>query len=1408
MKPAYATILGSLIALGMSLDLWALPQDPVPIHGQVQIQNGANFVQILQQSPRAILNWNSFNIGLGESVRFLQPGQQAAILNRVTGLDPSLIQGTLQANGRVFLVNPNGILFGPQSVVDVGSFTASTLTLSDADFLADRMTLTQDPTRPLAALVNRGEIRVGEGGFVVLVAPAIHQDGLIVANSGQIQLGATRQATLSLDGQGLVSFVVPDGFSPAFQNPQSQRDTVLMSAGQVNDLFRQVVSHPGVLEAASFQGEQLTGGEGLLVHSGQSLAEGRRGGNIRLDSSQTTVLTPGSLLSANGVEHGGSVQLLSRGTTVSGGNISASASQGQGGFAEVSGLHFALGGGLDVSGSNGQHGEFLLDPGNLTIVQGAGPGSLDGSLPTIVNATGGLNESVSTNQISAITGTVTLQATNNVTYPNATGINAPNTRLVVSAGNDIAIDAPGSLSLVLDGLDLTAGGRVSMNSTVHTSITTSQGIDVRGRDVALNGQNMLLNGGTGLRLEAGAGNLTVDSTNLSAAAGLAQLRSTGGDTRLTTNGLTLAGSNVEVSAANDLQVGVSGTISLAAANTTFSAGRDLTQSSGFAFGQGSPSQVSMSAGRDIRLQNSSVGLERLSVNATRDLTLVSGASQGYNTNQSLDLVAGQRMSVNSTGGTTLNSSLGTLRLQGQSVDLRGTNYNLTGPTGVTVLATAGNLSFTGDVLTVSGSPIQWLSPTADVTIQGTGLSLFSSNLEVSAANDLQLGVSGTLNLGAANTTFSAGRDLTQSSGFAFSQSSPSQVSLSAGRDIRLQNSSVGLERLSVNATRDLTLVNSASQGYNLNQGLSLVAGQRTSVNSTGATTLSAGAGSLLVQGQSVDLRGTNYSLSGAGVTALASAGNLTFTGDVLTVTGSPVRWLSPTADVTIQGTGLSLSSSNLEVSAGNDLQIGIAGTTSLSAANTTFSAGRDLNQTGNVLSQSSASNVSMLVGRDARLQNNSVGVNRLSVNATRDLILDSPQSQSYTGTEALELTAGRNLSSNSTLDTSMSTDRLSLSGSNISLAGRTLSLNSSSNASLLASQDLNLANVTGLTLTAPGAVIQGSLTSSNALFDTGNQGLFLSSNGNLDATGAHLRSTGQVSANATNQLSINRVTAPEVRLSGANISLASVGNLSGGNYTLSTPGNLTERIPVTNATAPTLGGLNVSAGRIFGSGTNTSFSVPGTSSGVAQVAVTAGNDSVLNASASMFQFNGVNVSLQTVPQTGDIYVDGVLQFQGSPPSPPPPPPPPPPLPSIPSPASRDPVSSPPAANQALTPDQRAELLAQSNLTLGNLGSFSRVLSEQEREALSVRHDSLHQTWALDPFSPTLALTVPGGAPPVYPSELAQLTALLMMSGASEDAEEKTRQSYNVIVDQELREIWEVRYWRHLLENLIIWEDRE
>jgi len=219
------SILRGILTLGLSASsAWGLPQDPQVVHGQAQISNQAQAVmQILQSSPQAIINWSQFNISPGETVRFLQPNQLSSVLNRVTGVDPSVIQGLLQGNGRVFLLNPNGILFGPGSVVDVGSFMASTLQMSDADFLSGQHNLTQSNSLPMAALVNQGTIKVAEGGFVVLVSPLLDNAGVILAQSGQVQLGATREATFSVDGQGLVQFVVPDGFDPQFTGGRSGR---------------------------------------------------------------------------------------------------------------------------------------------------------------------------------------------------------------------------------------------------------------------------------------------------------------------------------------------------------------------------------------------------------------------------------------------------------------------------------------------------------------------------------------------------------------------------------------------------------------------------------------------------------------------------------------------------------------------------------------------------------------------------------------------------------------------------------------------------------------------------------------------------------------------------------------------------------------------------------------------------------------------------------------------------------------------------------------------------------------------------------------------------------------------------------------------------------------------------------
>ena len=82
------------------------------------------------------IDWQSFSIGKGNTVNFVQPSASAVALNRVLGSDVSVIQGALNANGQVFLINPNGVLFSPSAQVNVGSLVASTLSISNADFMA------------------------------------------------------------------------------------------------------------------------------------------------------------------------------------------------------------------------------------------------------------------------------------------------------------------------------------------------------------------------------------------------------------------------------------------------------------------------------------------------------------------------------------------------------------------------------------------------------------------------------------------------------------------------------------------------------------------------------------------------------------------------------------------------------------------------------------------------------------------------------------------------------------------------------------------------------------------------------------------------------------------------------------------------------------------------------------------------------------------------------------------------------------------------------------------------------------------------------------------------------------------------------------------------------------------------
>src|SRR6185295_15184772 len=155
-------------------DAIAGPDGGVVVGGQANIQNpGTAHVTVNQLTDKTIINWRMFDIGAGERATFVQPNANAIALNRVTGgLGPTQILGALDANGRVFVVNRDGIIFGPGAVITTAGFPATTHDIRNEDFMAGRFNF-NIPGRPDASIVNMGTITATNGGFAALVAPGV-----------------------------------------------------------------------------------------------------------------------------------------------------------------------------------------------------------------------------------------------------------------------------------------------------------------------------------------------------------------------------------------------------------------------------------------------------------------------------------------------------------------------------------------------------------------------------------------------------------------------------------------------------------------------------------------------------------------------------------------------------------------------------------------------------------------------------------------------------------------------------------------------------------------------------------------------------------------------------------------------------------------------------------------------------------------------------------------------------------------------------------------------------------------------------------------------------------------------------------------------------------------------------------
>src|SRR6516164_77305 len=200
----------ALLALGAAPAAGG-PAGGTVVGGTATIQGqGGPAVIVNQSSNSAIINWNTFNIGVNESVRFNQPSTSSVVLNRVTGgLGPSEILGTLTANGRVFVINRDGILFGPSAVVNTAGFLATTHDIKNSDFMAGRYNF-NIPGRPDASIVNQGRITATSGGFAALVAPGVRNTGTITATLGTVALVSGNGFTLDLYGDKLITLAVND----------------------------------------------------------------------------------------------------------------------------------------------------------------------------------------------------------------------------------------------------------------------------------------------------------------------------------------------------------------------------------------------------------------------------------------------------------------------------------------------------------------------------------------------------------------------------------------------------------------------------------------------------------------------------------------------------------------------------------------------------------------------------------------------------------------------------------------------------------------------------------------------------------------------------------------------------------------------------------------------------------------------------------------------------------------------------------------------------------------------------------------------------------------------------------------------------------------------------------------------
>jgi len=499
------------LALAFTATASAAPTGAAVSAGQAQVSQAGNLTRVMQQSERAVIDWRSFGLGAREAVEFQQPSAGAVTLNRVLGGDASAILGRITANGSVFLVNPNGILFGEDAQINVGGLVASTANISSANFMAGRYRF-DEPGQAGARIDQRGTVRIADQGIAALVGRQVTNSGFIVARLGRVALAGGDTFVLDLAGDRLISLILDPAALETVRDAQGRPlaarvgntgnilangGRIEFSADTVSRLLDNVINLQGDVRATAVDSRDgvilLRGGPSTDLTLGGVLQAGGRDGRVDAAGRDVTLAAGAqldlglgagvTLIATRDLALAAPVNALGAGS-VAGGSLNASAG-GKLGVAQSlvlndAKLQLSAGGRLDVAGGavlqSGSQGIGLRGAAGVAVGQLLGAGAIE---------------------IDSSAGAVEVAAA--IVAPSAGAQAAPVSRLTVHGQRGVTLNG----ALATGDIVVTSGADMALQGTSIDSRAGHVQLQAAGRVAAAPGVGVLAGGGN-LAVSAGA----------------------------------------------------------------------------------------------------------------------------------------------------------------------------------------------------------------------------------------------------------------------------------------------------------------------------------------------------------------------------------------------------------------------------------------------------------------------------------------------------------------------------------------------------------------------------------------------------------------------------------------------------------------------------------------------------------------------------------------------------------------------------------------------------------------------------------------------------------------------------------------------------------------------------------------